>query len=274
MPGVLARRILALRRPHQLQERRLRLELKLLADVGLLGFPNVGKSSLIARISAARPRIAAYPFTTLVPNLGVVSLPGERSFVAADVPGLIEGAHRGAGLGHRFLRHLERTRVLVHLLEVSPDPQRSPPADHAALRRELSLYDEALAGRPEIVVLNKIDLSETRARLPALERAFRRRGIALQAVSAATGEGLRPLLEKAWQALHPRGGRADEREGDGAREGAKLPRGADVREGAKARQGAEARQGAGPRRGAKVQRSRSALRAGRGASRTTKKPRA
>lgn len=183
------------------QERRVRLELKLLADVGLLGFPNVGKSSLIARISAARPKIANYPFTTLVPNLGVVGLSGDRSFVVADIPGLIPGAHEGAGLGHQFLRHLERTRVLVHLLEASPVPGRTPLRDYLALRRELALYDEKLATRPEIVVLNKTDLPHVRAKLPALRRTFAKRKIRLAAVSAVTGDGLGDLLEAMWKVL-------------------------------------------------------------------------
>jgi GTP-binding protein len=183
------------------QQRIVRLELKLLADVGLVGFPNVGKSSFIARVSAARPKIADYPFTTLVPNLGVVKLPGDRSLVLADVPGLIEGAHQGAGLGHQFLRHLERTRVLVHVLEVSPAPGRTPLRDYLALRRELELYDPALAGRTEIVAVNKVDLPATRKRLPALERLFARRGVKLYPISAATGQGLTPVLEAAFAAL-------------------------------------------------------------------------
>ena len=179
------------------QERVVRLELKLLADVGLVGFPNVGKSSFIARVSAARPKIADYPFTTLVPHLGVVQLSGERSLVLADVPGLIEGAHEGAGLGHQFLRHLERTRVLVHILEVSEVPGRTPLRDYLALRRELELYDPKMASRPEIVVINKIDLPATRKRLPAIERLFSRRGVKLHQVSAATGKGMVPVLEAA-----------------------------------------------------------------------------
>ena len=183
------------------QERVVRLELKLLADVGLVGFPNVGKSSFIARVSAARPKIADYPFTTLIPNLGVVQLPGERSLVLADVPGLIEGAHAGAGLGHQFLRHLERTRVLVHILELGQIPGRTPLHDYLALRRELELYDPKLAGRAEIVVLNKLDLPATRKRLPALKKLFARRGLGLHGISAATGEGLGQVLEAAWKAL-------------------------------------------------------------------------
>src|SRR4051812_3652330 len=183
------------------EERDLRLELKLLADVGLLGFPNVGKSSLISRISAARPKIADYPFTTLVPNLGMVRLQGERSFVVADVPGLIEGAHRGAGLGDRFLRHLERTRVLVHLLDATAGNGRTPLRDYEALNRELRLYDPELAKRPQIVALNKINVPEVRQKLKTLAAPFKRRGLELLAVSAATGEGVPQLLEAAWRIL-------------------------------------------------------------------------
>lgn len=183
------------------QQRVIRLELKLLADVGLVGFPNVGKSSLIARISAARPKIADYPFTTLVPNLGMVRLSGDRSFVVADVPGLIEGAHEGAGLGQRFLRHLERTRVLVHLLDATDLPDRAPLRDYTALRKELELYDSALAARGEIVVVNKLDLPDTRKRLASLKRAFSRRGVRLIGISAVTGEGIPELLEEIWRLL-------------------------------------------------------------------------
>jgi GTP-binding protein len=183
------------------EEREIRLELKLLADVGLVGFPNVGKSSFIARVSAARPKIAEYPFTTLIPNLGVVQLSQERSLVLADVPGLVEGAHVGAGLGHQFLRHLERTRVLVHLLEVSPVPGRTPLRDYLTLRRELTLYDAKLAERAEIVALNKMDLPVTRARLAAIRRSFTRRKVKLFPISAATGEGIGEVLEAAFRAL-------------------------------------------------------------------------
>ena len=193
------------------EERTIRLELKLLADVGLLGFPNVGKSSLIARISAARPKIADYPFTTLVPNLGTVGLSDERSFVVADIPGLIEGAHAGAGLGDRFLRHLERTRLLVHLLDAAADggPEggsaRTPLRDFDTMNRELALYDKDLAARPQIVVLNKIDLPEVRQRAKQLARTFAKRGVVLHAISAATGEGTPELLEAIWKALRARG---------------------------------------------------------------------
>jgi GTP-binding protein len=183
-------------------ERQLRLELKLLADVGLLGFPNVGKSSLIAKISAARPKVADYPFTTLVPNLGMVRLSQDRSFVVADVPGLIEGAHAGTGLGDRFLRHLERTRVLVHMLEAgSSEPGRTPWRDYLAINRELELYDPELARRPQIVVLNKLDLPESRRRRARLVRAFQGRGIEVLAISAVTGEGVPELLERVWKIL-------------------------------------------------------------------------
>jgi GTPase len=200
------------------EERTIRLELKLLADVGLLGFPNVGKSSLIARISAARPKIADYPFTTLVPNLGTVGLSDERSFVVADIPGLIEGAHAGAGLGDRFLRHLERTRLLVHLIDATAQGDtpgttgsdadgaaRSPLRDFDTMNRELALYDPALAARPQIVVLNKLDLPEVRSRAKQIARSFARRGVVLHAISAATGEGTDALLEAIWRALPPRG---------------------------------------------------------------------
>ena len=180
------------------EERKLRLELKLLADVGLLGYPNVGKSTFISRVSAARPKIADYPFTTLVPHLGVVGLSGERSFVLADIPGLIEGAAEGHGLGHRFLRHVERTRVLVHLVERNEDPDRDPLRDFEIINHELARHDEQLAAIPQIVALSKIDITETREAYPALKEAFAARGVELLAVSAATGEGVADLLERLW----------------------------------------------------------------------------
>src|SRR5216110_1765576 len=139
------------------EEHTYRLELKLLADVGLVGYPNVGKSTLISRISSARPKIADYPFTTLQPNLGVVGLSGDRSFAVADVPGLIEGAHRGQGLGHQFLRHLERTKVLVHLVDVTDATGRNPVEDLDVVRRELELFQPALAMKPQLVAANKLD---------------------------------------------------------------------------------------------------------------------
>lgn len=182
------------------QSRRLKLELKLLADVGLLGFPNVGKSSLIARVSAARPKIASYPFTTLVPNLGVVRVEEGRSFVIADLPGLIEGAHRGAGRGHDFLRHVERTRLLIHMLDVAA-PERDPLADFAILNRELQLYDESLSKKPQLVALNKIDLEPPEDRLAEIEGALRRDGCTTVRISAATGRGVGELLQKTAQVL-------------------------------------------------------------------------
>jgi GTP-binding protein len=180
-----------------------RLELKLLADAGLLGYPNVGKSTFLSVVSRARPKIAEYPFTTLTPHLGVVGLSDGRSFVLADIPGLIEGASEGAGLGHRFLRHVERTRVLLHLIELSPDPEREPEKDFDTINRELAGYDPELAKRPQIVALNKVDLPEVAEAYPALAERFARRGISLYKVSAATGEGITPVLEALWKATRP-----------------------------------------------------------------------
>jgi GTP-binding protein len=180
------------------QTRKLRLELKLLADAGLLGYPNVGKSTFISAVSRARPKIADYPFTTLTPNLGVVALPGNRNFVLADIPGLIEGASEGLGLGHRFLRHVERTRVLVHLLELSAEPGRDPWHDYQVINRELLRYSPELAARPQIVALSKLDLTETRAAVDEWRARFAQQGIDLHAISAATGEGVRELLEQVW----------------------------------------------------------------------------
>jgi GTPase len=174
--------------------RRLRLELRVLADAGLVGFPNAGKSSLVRRVSAARPKVAGYPFTTLEPVLGVVRA-GEHDFVLADVPGLVPGAAAGKGLGHRFLRHVTRAAVLVHVIDLVPvEPGRDPEADLAALEAELAAYDPHLADWPALVVANKVDLPEGRARLPEAEAAAARRGLACYAVSAATGEGLQALV--------------------------------------------------------------------------------
>jgi len=178
------------------EERDFRLELKLLADVGLFGFPSVGKSSFIARISAARPKVADYPFTTLTPNLGVVSYKDFRSFVVADIPGLIEGAHRGAGLGHRFLKHVERTRLLVHILEFSHMPERDPLREYHALNRELALFDQRLSEKPQVVVVNKIDLPQVREGLEELTPVFAGLGVRLFPVSAVTGEGIPELLDE------------------------------------------------------------------------------
>lgn len=175
------------------EERWLRLELKLLADVGIVGVPNAGKSTLLARVSAARPKIADYPFTTLEPNLGVVVV-DNRDFVLADIPGLIEGAHAGAGLGHTFLRHIERTRVLIHLLNgLSPDPA----GDYEAINQELRLFNPALAAKPQVVVLNKLDLPEVQALWPAVAHRLAELGVYEPlAISAATGEGVPALLRR------------------------------------------------------------------------------
>ena len=177
------------------EEKRLRLELKLLADVGLVGFPNAGKSTLLRRISAARPRVAAYPFTTLFPHLGVAQV-GERRFVVADIPGLIDGASEGAGLGDRFLRHVERTRVIVHLVDAGNAllEARDPLADYEAIRKELAAYGTALASRAEIVALNKIDLLAERDALRPIEAALRERCREVCRISSATGEGVPHLL--------------------------------------------------------------------------------
>ncbi len=182
----------------------LRLELKLLADVGLVGFPNAGKSTLIAHVSAARPKIADYPFTTLTPNLGVVRLDRDRSFVLADVPGLIEGAHSGHGLGHQFLRHLERTKVLVHIVDVSGASGRVPAEDLDTVRRELELFDAPLAAKPQIVAANKIDAADPAdgdGAIGGLERRAVELGLPLYRISGATGAGVRELLEAMWQRL-------------------------------------------------------------------------
>jgi GTP-binding protein len=186
------------------ERRELVLELKLLADVGLLGFPNAGKSTLISRLSRARPKVADYPFTTLVPNLGMVHYRGEKSFVMADIPGLIEGAAEGAGLGHRFLRHVERCRVLIHLIDLSAEGDgREPLKDFDVLNAELKKYSPRLAEKPQVVAANKIDLPDARARLPKLEKALRRRRIEVYPVSSATGEGLDALMDAAAAVLWP-----------------------------------------------------------------------
>lgn len=188
------------------EQHRLRLELKLLADVGIIGFPSVGKSTLISRISAAKPKIAEYHFTTLAPNLGVVKLDENREFVVADMPGLIENAHLGVGLGHQFLRHVERTRVLIHLLDASGIEGRDPLNDFAIINHELAQYSEALAALPQIVALNKIDLTEGRDYAPMYREQIEAEGYSVLEISAATGEGLRPLLERVWIELERVGG--------------------------------------------------------------------
>lgn len=175
------------------EERNLRLELKLIADVGIVGVPNAGKSSFLAAVTNARPKIADYPFTTLEPNLGVADLDANTSLVLADIPGLVEGAHRGVGLGDAFLRHVQRTKVLIHLLDgLSPDPV----ADYTQINSELALFDPELAQKPMIVALNKIDLPEVQARWPEIERALRERGVNAVAISALQKIGLQPIL---WQ---------------------------------------------------------------------------
>ncbi len=176
------------------EEKTLKLELKLLADVGLLGFPNAGKSTLISTISAARPKIADYPFTTLVPNLGVVSYGDGATFVLADIPGLIEGAHEGAGLGIQFLRHIERTKILIHLLDLSPITNRDPIEDYETMNRELKAYSEELSKKPQILALNKIDITEVREDLEKIEKHFSKSGIKTFPISSATGEGTKELV--------------------------------------------------------------------------------
>jgi GTP-binding protein len=201
------------------EERELVLELKLLADVGIVGYPNAGKSTLISRISRARPKIADYPFTTLVPNLGVVGW-REKSFVVADIPGLIEGAHAGAGLGHQFLRHVERCRVLVHLVEgANPEPGRTPKADLDAINRELALYSPELAKKPQVIAVTKVDLPEAREAGVKLEKLLgrRKKPVKVHLVSAVTGEGMKELLDAVGRVLFKQ---ADAREpGHGRRLG-------------------------------------------------------
>jgi len=179
------------------QARWLILELKLLADVGIVGCPNAGKSTLLAAVSAARPKIADYPFTTLVPNLGMVSV-DDRDFVMVDIPGLIEGAHEGAGLGHDFLRHIERTRMLVHLLDGASE---SPLLDLDSINEELALFSPGLADKPQLVVLNKMDLPQTQELWPLIEEEMARRGVPACSISAATGSGVRQMLYRVLQLL-------------------------------------------------------------------------
>ncbi len=188
------------------EERRLRLELKLLADVGLVGFPNAGKSTLISRISAARPKIADYPFTTLEPHLGVVSTgtgaDDHRTFVVADIPGLIEGAHEGHGLGTQFLRHVERTRLLAHLVDVSEASGREPAHDFEVVMGELSSFSEDLAKKPMIVVATKLDAAQHR-RVLSLKRTAKERGLPFFEISSVTGEGIEALKRAMWEAVRP-----------------------------------------------------------------------
>ena len=179
----------------------LRLQLKLLADVGLVGYPNAGKSTLISRISAAKPKIADYPFTTLTPHLGVVSLSDDRSFVVADIPGLIEGAHHGQGLGHQFLRHIERTKVLVYLVDVSSASEREPADDLTVLRRELELFRADLLERPQMVVATKIDSLDDKERVARLTVKAAEWALPVLTISAVTGQGVPALLEAMWRGM-------------------------------------------------------------------------
>jgi GTP-binding protein len=180
------------------QERWLRLELKLIADVGLVGVPNAGKSTLLSVVSAARPKIADYPFTTLEPNLGVVTIDGHHSFVMADVPGLIEGASQGAGLGLQFLRHVERTRLIIHLLDGAA---QDPLADYGVINRELAEFSRQLVTRPQIVVLTKMDLPDAQAWWPLVQEAMAERGVEAHAISAVTGQGVQALMRRAFELL-------------------------------------------------------------------------
>lgn len=178
------------------EDRKLRLELKLMADVGLLGLPNAGKSSLISKISAAKPKVADYPFTTMAPSLGVVEYKNYRSFVMADIPGIIEGASTGAGLGHRFLKHLERSGILLHLVDISWMPERDPLAEYEAVNKELALFSSELAAKEKAVVITKIDLPQAQEKLQEITAWFTERGIRVFPISSATGEGIPALLDE------------------------------------------------------------------------------
>ncbi len=187
------------------QERNIRLELKLIADVGLVGMPNAGKSTLVSRCSKARPKIANYPFTTLSPVLGIVEVSEYRRFVMADIPGLIEGAHEGAGLGHEFLRHIERTRIIVHILDIMPPDGSDPVENYAKIRTELAMHSTILAGKKEVIVLNKTDLDpdgeivrDISGRMTQVDEA---NGRAVLAISAVSGDGLAKLNEKLWSMI-------------------------------------------------------------------------
>ena len=181
------------------EEKRVRLELRLLADVGLVGFPNAGKSTLVARLSRARPKIADYPFTTLAPHLGVVQYKDRRSFVLSDLPGLIEGAHQGKGLGHRFLKHMQRCRAMIHLVDASQD--RDLVTDFEAIRKELVLFDPALGRKEQVVAANKVDVPEARERAEALRKKLARKKIRVHLISGATGEGTEQMLDAVVGAL-------------------------------------------------------------------------
>jgi GTP-binding protein len=179
------------------EEKKLKLELKLLADVGLVGCPNAGKSSLLARISAAHPKIAPYPFTTKEPNLGIVKVDEFENFVAADIPGLLEGAHKGVGLGDKFLKHIERTRVLIHIIDAAGVDQRRPIDDYHSINNELSSYSPKLSKLPQVVALNKMDLPEAKENL----KDFEKENIEFIPISCATGEGIKQLIYKVAEKL-------------------------------------------------------------------------
>ena len=181
------------------EEREISLEIKLIADVGLVGYPNAGKSTLLARTSAATPKIAAYPFTTLRPNLGVVRINREQNFVLADIPGLIEGAHKGAGLGHQFLRHIERTKMLIHVIDLSATDGRDPIKDYEQLNLELGHYNELLTKLPQIIALNKLDMPEAEANLARVQAYFGKRKVF--PISAITGAGVNQLMQQAYRSL-------------------------------------------------------------------------
>jgi GTP-binding protein len=186
------------------EERHLQLELKLLADVGIVGHPNAGKSTLLRRVSAARPKVADYPFTTLIPHLGVVSYGEFKTLVMADIPGLIAGAHQGTGLGSRFLRHIERTLLLVHLVDISTDPQRDPWLQYEEINDELRRFHPSLLEKPQVVVLNKIDIPAVRARVVQARDSFWQRGVDLLTISALTGEGVDEAMReigRRWEEL-------------------------------------------------------------------------
>lgn len=172
----------------------LKLELKLLADVGIIGLPNTGKSTLISKVSAAKPKIAEYPFTTLIPTLGVVRYGDYKSFVIADIPGLIEGANLGVGLGTRFLRHIEKTSLLVHLIDISETNHRDPIDDFNTINNELALYSPSLVKKPQIIAINKMDLPESQENFPKVKERFKRLGMEISPISAITGKGIKPLI--------------------------------------------------------------------------------
>ena len=184
------------------EERRVMLELKLLADVGIIGFPNVGKSTFISKVSAAKPKIADYPFTTLVPHLGVVQFGNLETFVIADIPGLIEGAHEGMGMGMRFLRHIERTSVLLHILDISNEPNSNALQDFEAVNRELALFSPSMMEKPQVIAINKIDLPVTRESLKKEIDRFEKKGIKVCAFSAVTGEGINMVIHEITKILH------------------------------------------------------------------------